>query len=573
MKEKPNRERKTPPKAINAIQLNEEQKLGSSYIYDNPITIITGRAGCLSKGTLVFMYDGTFKPVEEICVGDKLMGINSKPRNVLELKRGKEQMYWVRQKRGKDYRVNESHVLSLKRVESAIYSRKTENNKRIFDYDKPPIHIKKESTINISITEYLKLARKKQYKGYISPCIEFKERIIDIDPYYLGLWLGDGNKNCIREISTNDTEIINHLIDLGAKKSQSKYKWVLPPSLDMNNAVKKYFNVENVAKIKEKFVPEDYIFNSKENRLHLLAGILDSDGNYVTKGKYYDLTLKDRTLAQNIVLISRSLGYKTNFRNKIATMKRKDGSVYSCEVYRISITPTDIIPCKIERKKNKELSDFKNRSLTGISIEKDVVDNYYGFTLDGDNLFLLEDFTVTHNSGKSLCAAHCGLKFLSDKMASRITLFRPTVETGRSLGFLPGDMKAKLSEYFEAFIENLENCCTDKALIKKYLEDGKISENAIQFVRGKTFSDFVVIDEAQNCTQKEMEALITRLGKTGKIVVLGDLQQKDITNENDGLSWLINLSNHFEEIKRIDLKTNHRHPLVQQILDFTYGKK
>jgi phosphate starvation-inducible PhoH-like protein len=187
------------------------------------------------------------------------------------------------------------------------------------------------------------------------------------------------------------------------------------------------------------------------------------------------------------------------------------------------------------------------------------------------------DFPITiitgrAGSGKSLCAAHCALKFLSNKM-SRVTLFRPTVETGRSLGFLPGDMKAKLSEYFEAFIENLENCCTDKALIKKYLEDGKISENAIQFVRGKTFSDFVVIDEAQNCTQKEMEALITRLGKTGKIVVLGDLQQKDITNENDGLSWLINLSNHFEEIKRIDLKTNHRHPLVQQILDFTYGKK
>ena len=70
-----------------------------------------------------------------------------------------------------------------------------------------------------------------------------------------------------------------------------------------------------------------------------------------------------------------------------------------------------------------------------------------------------------------------------------------------------------------------------------------------------------------------MEALVTRLGKTGKIVILGDLQQKDITSDNDGLSWVIRLSERFDEIKRIDLKGNHRHDLVQQILDFTYNKK
>jgi phosphate starvation-inducible PhoH-like protein len=175
-------------------------------------------------------------------------------------------------------------------------------------------------------------------------------------------------------------------------------------------------------------------------------------------------------------------------------------------------------------------------------------------------------------SGKSLCAAHCALHFLAKKMADNIVLFRPTVEVGKTLGFMPGDLTSKLSPYFEAFIENLEACSINKTKIKEYLEKDIIKEQALQFVRGKTFSNFVIVDEAQNSTQKEMEALVTRLGKTGKIVLLGDLQQKDITSQNDGLSWVINLSNHFDEIKRIDLKGNHRHDLVQKILDFTYKK-
>lgn len=175
-------------------------------------------------------------------------------------------------------------------------------------------------------------------------------------------------------------------------------------------------------------------------------------------------------------------------------------------------------------------------------------------------------------SGKSLVTANCALDFLSKKMTDKVLLLRPTVEVGKSLGYLPGDLTSKLSPYFEAFIDNLNSCTSDKDRIKRYLESNIIEEAAIQFVRGRTYNQLVICDEAQNSTQKEMEAIITRLGKTGKMVILGDLQQKDITTSNDGLSWVINLSNKFDSIKRIDLKQNHRHELVQQILDYTYGK-
>lgn len=570
--QKSNRERKNEIKY--RVILNEEQKEAKRVIRENQIVIITGRAGCLSKGTKVLSFDGTFKNVEDIKVGDKIMGVDSTPRTVLELKSGIEQMYWVRQKRGLDYRVNESHILSLMRVESEIYPRLTKNGKRYFDYTKPPLHNKKETIVNISILDFLNLKRKKQYKGYISKAIDFnKSAELLIDPYYLGLWLGDGTKNCIREITTGDFEIINYLVELGARKSGDKLKWVLPTNLDLNNAVKKYFGVENVSKIKEKLIPADYLFSSKENRLKLIAGILDSDGHYVLKGKYYDLTLKDKALAHQVVFISRSLGYKTNIRSKTASMKRLDGSIYTCEVWRISIIPIEEVPCLINRKKNKPTSDFKNRRLTGVSVEKDIIDNYYGFTLDGDNLFMLEDFTVTHNSGKSMVGAITALDFLFKKEYDEILVTRALVEVGRSMGFLPGSSDEKFNPYMEALVENLYQCVDgpNKIKVDNYIKDKVIKALPVQFVRGKTINQILIVEEGQNLTAGEMEALLTRLGKDGKIIINGDQAQRDTTAGETGLDFAIRLSKVIPEIKHIKLKHNHRSDLVGKILDHIYG--
>ena len=82
------------------------------------LVIIAARPGmgkCLGKGTKVVMYDGTLKKVEDVAAGDLLMGNDSTPRKVLSIARGREKMYWIRQNKGIDYRVNESHILSLKR--------------------------------------------------------------------------------------------------------------------------------------------------------------------------------------------------------------------------------------------------------------------------------------------------------------------------------------------------------------------------------------------------------------------------------------------------------------------------
>jgi predicted ribonuclease YlaK len=127
----------------------------------------------------------------------------------------------------------------------------------------------------------------------------------------------------------------------------------------------------------------------------------------------------------------------------------------------------------------------------------------------------------------------------------------------------------------EALLENLTKCCSDKNEVTKMVDDGKIKAMPVQFIRGKTIDDILIVEEAQNMTKAEMLAILTRLGKTGKIVINGDNEQTDIktpTGEINGLSYVIELSKKIEEIKWIKLKENHRSDLVGKILDYEYGK-
>ena len=178
-------------------------------------------------------------------------------------------------------------------------------------------------------------------------------------------------------------------------------------------------------------------------------------------------------------------------------------------------------------------------------------------------------------SGKSLVCAQAALDFLKKKQIGCIYNTRAAIEVGKSLGFLPGSLNEKFDPYMEALLENLTKCCSDKNEVTKMVDDGKIKAMPVQFIRGKTIDDILIVEEAQNMTKAEMLAILTRLGKTGKIVINGDNEQTDIktpTGEINGLSYVIELSKKIEEIKWIKLKENHRSDLVGKILDYEYGK-
>jgi len=173
--------------------------------------------------------------------------------------------------------------------------------------------------------------------------------------------------------------------------------------------------------------------------------------------------------------------------------------------------------------------------------------------------------------GKSLVSAQTALDFLFKKEFNNIFVTRATVEVGHSLGFLPGSLNDKFNPYLEAFQENLIKCY-DKIKIEALVEEGKIVAFPVQFIRGKTIDDILIVEEAQNHTKAEMLAILTRLGKGGRMIINGDNEQKDIKDEFNGLSYVIELSKRIEEIQWIKLKHNHRSDLVGKILDYEYGK-
>jgi phosphate starvation-inducible PhoH-like protein len=178
-------------------------------------------------------------------------------------------------------------------------------------------------------------------------------------------------------------------------------------------------------------------------------------------------------------------------------------------------------------------------------------------------------------SGKSLVCAQAALDFLKKKQIDCIYNTRAAIEVGKSLGFLPGALNEKFDPYMEALLENIAKCCSDKNEVDKLLQDEKIKALPVQFIRGKTVDDILIVEEAQNLTKGEMLAILTRLGKNGKIVINGDNEQIDIKNptgEMNGLTYVIELSKKIEEIKWIKLATNHRSDLVGKILDYEYGK-
>ena len=177
-------------------------------------------------------------------------------------------------------------------------------------------------------------------------------------------------------------------------------------------------------------------------------------------------------------------------------------------------------------------------------------------------------------SGKSMICAQTGLDFLLQKQTDKILVCRAAIEVGKTLGYLPGELSDKFNPYIEGFVENL-NKIYDKVKVAELVTKGVITGVPIQFIRGKTVDNYLVCEEAQNLTKHEMLALLTRLGKTGKIVINGDNAQQDIkpsSGELNGLQYVLEMAKSIPEIKVIKLKENHRSDLVGKILTYEYGK-
>lgn len=172
-------------------------------------------------------------------------------------------------------------------------------------------------------------------------------------------------------------------------------------------------------------------------------------------------------------------------------------------------------------------------------------------------------------TGKTYISLALAVKALKDRTIRRIILTRPAVEAGEHLGFLPGDLQEKLDPYMQPLYDALEEMIPNIKL-NSLIEKKVIQIAPIAFMRGRTLNDaFVILDEAQNTTQKQMKMFLTRMGMSSKFIITGDLGQIDLpVQSKSGLRHASDLFKNTQGIAIVKLDRTDviRHPLVKKII-------
>ena len=215
--------------------------------------IVIGKPGCFKPGTKVLMYNCTLKNVEDVKVGDRIMGDDSTVRIVLELCHNIDEMYEIYQDLGETYTVNKQHKLVL------------------------ASDLKKTDLTEITVEEYLNKSQTfKDKMKVFKTNIELQEKKVSLDPFLLGLWL------------------------CGAKTDSSI------PDEHLS-----YYNLKD-----NKHIPDDFLLNSKENRLQLLGGLLNISPNIIFNNSDYYFNNSDIKLVEKVLFLTKSLGFSTKIQSK-----------------------------------------------------------------------------------------------------------------------------------------------------------------------------------------------------------------------------------------------------------------
>jgi len=414
----------------NTFKLRPNQELIKDYMeYNSPYRGILlyhglGSGKCMAKGTKLLMHDGSIEKIENIKIGDLLMGDDSKPRTVLSLATGKDKMYEIIPKKGDKYIVNSEHILCLKgfglpkieitnnlknRVYTVIWLENNCFQHKIFKNEKNEAfnylkNINTDNILEISVKDYLELSKKKKalLKGY-KVKVDFKYKKPPFNPYIIGLWLGCESYNK-KGITTQNLTVVRYLLKELSKyrltlKYQNKYDYDIEVNGEEEENI--FINTLNDLKlINNKHIPDIYKCNDEDIRIKVLAGIIDSCG--LVNGDTYEIIHKNEKLIDDIMYLSRSLGFNcyknTSIKNLIYRKEREN--------IRINIDGNEIdkIPVLISRKQIVSTLNEKDL-LIGINVKYKNHDSYYGFELDGNGRYLLGDFTVTHNTCTSIAIA------------------------------------------------------------------------------------------------------------------------------------------------------------------------
>lgn len=377
-------------KQDNSIELR-----GTLYIYNTQegkkIQVGSGKA--LKHGSKVY-YEDRVNNIEDCKIGDKIYGRDGNLTTVIGVyPQGIVDLYEIEFFDGRKVVCSGDHLWTIQNTENHRQRIETLNTEYLFKTFKRKYFNKK-------------LNKEIEVNRYTIPNIEslnFGKKNVLIDPYYLGLWLGDGTTNSPNHVTTVDEEIVKFLekyaITLGGRLVQNDgITYKICNLLDNYQTPLKrgyqYYDLKH-----NKHIPKDYLYNSIDNRMELLKGLMDSDG-YVDKNGRISLSLSDEILHKDVLFLIRSLGINCTVTTKKTSYysekynKRVKGKL----AYIIYIGTSDLPLFKLSRKFNRQV--FKKRPCIGIENIKKVESDFATcIKVDNkDSLFLTNDFVPTHNT-------------------------------------------------------------------------------------------------------------------------------------------------------------------------------
>lgn len=392
--------------SVNSVDSLDSRKILNGGAGAGELNVVIAPTGCHSKGTKILLASGLLQNVEDIKPGSILLGPDGSLRFVQNLVRGRDRMYRIVPTKGESFVVNGQHILSLKRTSQGA---KTPN--------------KNGEIVNLTVEEYLQTspAFKHLYKLYRSAGVNFFQDESEltsppIPSYVLGQLLGDG---CLRneclEFTTSEPEMLSEMSKFIDSFGLRMVKHTKPNNKacgyrivgnrgTSNRKLKDALNSLGLLNVLsgEKFIPYAYKTGSRKIRLDMLAGLMDTDGHLIHQG--FEYCSKSKQLADDVMFVARSLGLAAT-----SSVRVLRGETY----YRVWISgDCSIIPTRLARKRAGVRQQVKNHLLTSFTVEQVADDEFYGFQVDADHLYLMGDFTVTHNCGKSHFLVHVGAQAL-----------------------------------------------------------------------------------------------------------------------------------------------------------------
>lgn len=425
-----------------------------------------------------------------------------------------------------------------------------------------------KSTIEIIDTLYTKRNRLNHTIPITEP-VNFNEIKVELDPYIMGCLLGDG---CLRSnvgFSTSDTEIIESISNLLdediniSKRSEYDYA-IVKEKNSYKNKIKQYLiKIGIFGKLSyDKFIPNCYKFNSVENRVKLLRGLMDTDGMVSPDGTYVSFTSTSLSLIKDVVELVQSLGGIATYHKPRNNKYEYNGEIKEGkESYTITIKMNPSInPFSLERKRNlvKPKTKYKpTRYITGARFIGKKESKCIKVSSES-RLYLTNDYIVTHNT---FTTCYTALALLADKKIEKIIITKPIQESGENLGFLPGDKKEKLDPYVQSYYTTFVKIIGKKTTDFLFSTD-EITFEPLAYMRGSTYDNCIMLlDESQNASIKQIMLWATRLGKDSKAVMMGDTSQYDVRKKDSGYTDFIKMVSGMEnlslfEFSNVDIVRN-----------------